>query len=77
MKKKMFGNDIIPNCNYCKNFIVTPEESYCEYSKTIKKDKCRKFEYNPLLRVPQTAPAMMTFSKEDYEIWGTDGKILL
>ena len=68
MKKKMFGNDIIPNCNYCKNFIVTPEESYCEYSKTIKKGKCRKFEYNPLLRVPQTAPAMMTFSKEDFEI---------
>ena len=64
----MFGNDIIPDCNYCKNFIVTPEESYCEYAKTIKKDKCRKFEYNPLLRVPQTAPAMMTFSKEDFEI---------
>ena len=77
MKKKMFGNDIIPNCNYCKNFIVTPEESYCEYSKTIKKDKCRKFKYNPLLRVPQTAPAMMTFSKEDFEIWGTYGKFLL
>ena len=77
MKKKMFGNDIIPNCNYCKNFIVTPEESYCEYSKTIKKDKCRKFEYNPLLRVPQTAPAMMTFSKEDFEIWGTYGKLFL
>ena len=77
MKKKMFGNDIIPNCIYCKNFIVTPEESYCEYSKTIKKDKCRKFEYNPLLRVPQTAPAMMTFSKEDFEIWGTYGKLFL
>jgi phage terminase small subunit len=67
MYKNLFGNNIKPNCAYCKNF-DSEMENFCKKGKTIKNDKCRKFDYNPLLRVPKNAPAMMSFSKEDFEL---------
>lgn len=69
MSKKMFGNNIEPNCEYCSNFYSDDENGFvCSKKKTIKNNKCRKFDYNPLMRVPKSAPAMMDFNKEDFEL---------
>ena len=67
MKRNLFGNNIEVNCSYCSNYI---EENggYCDKNREIKKGKCRKFTYNPLLRIPKSDPIMMQFSKEDFEL---------
>ncbi len=68
MSKKLFGNNIQPNCRYCDNLIHNENVAYCKKGKEIKNNKCRKFLYNPLLRAPKKAPALMSFSKEDFEL---------
>jgi len=65
MKRKLFGNTIYINCNYCNNF-VHEDGYYCDKNREIRNEKCRKFDYNPLLRVPNNEPVMMQFSKEDF-----------
>ncbi len=68
MSKKLFGNNIQPDCSYCDNLLHNESTAYCKKGKEIKNNKCRKFLYNPLLRVPKNAPALMSFSKEDFEL---------
>lgn len=68
MKKKLFGNNIQPDCSCCNYFVEDSESVYCLKNREIKNGKCRKFDYNPLLRVPKSAPKMMNFSKEDFEL---------
>ena len=36
--------------------------------KSIKNGKCRKFKYNPTLRVPKSTEALPEFKKEDFEL---------
>lgn len=67
MKRKLFGNNIEVNCSYCRNFI-NDDGNYCNKNREIKNGKCRKFDYNPLLRVPKSEPVMMQFTKEDFEL---------
>ena len=68
MSKKIFGNNIEPNCFYCDNFNTSGENEFCEAKKKIKNGKCRKFSYNPTLRTPNSEAKMMQFNKEDFEI---------
>lgn len=68
MSKKLFGNNIKPDCGYCDNYNTEGENGFCEVKKEIKKGKCRKFIYNPTLRVPNIEAKLMQFSKEDFEI---------
>ena len=68
MSKKLFGNNIQPDCSYCDNLLYNENGAYCKKGKEIKNNKCRKFQYNPLLRTPKNAPAMMSFSKEGFEL---------
>lgn len=66
MKKKIFGNNISPDCTYCKNMILDSDAMNCTKNKEIINGKCRKFDYNPLLRVPRDKPKMMEFQMEDF-----------
>ncbi len=68
MNKEIFGNNIETNCEYCDNFNKSNNEFRCDKKKEIKKGKCRKFEYNPTLRIPKSKAKMMKFKKEDFEI---------
>lgn len=68
MKNKLFGEHIQPNCNYCDNFNRDGNNSGCLKNKQIKNGKCRKFAYNPILRMPKSEAKMMQFKKEDFEI---------
>ncbi len=54
-KKKLFGNNIKPACKYC--LLCTPAEndkfSCSKYGDVKAYDACKKFTYNPLMRIPK------------------------
>ncbi|MBQ9673904.1 MAG: hypothetical protein IJV39_04680 [Ruminococcus sp.] len=68
MKTKLFGNNIKPDCSYCSNGSDIQSGYICNERKQIKNGKCRKFKYNPTLRIPETTAQLQKFSKEDFEI---------
>lgn len=68
MKYKLFGANIQPDCNICDNFRRDSNNLGCVKNRTIKNGKCRKFDYNPILRTPKSEAKMMQFKKEDFEL---------
>ena len=66
MKKKLFGNNIPADCSYCKNMDPDSDAMNCIKNKEIINGRCKKFNYNPFLRVPKGKPKMMEFSMEDF-----------
>ncbi len=54
-KKKLFGNNIKPSCKYCNMAKSSDgEKIMCEKFGEVKAyDSCKKFEYNPLKRIPK------------------------
>ena len=54
-KKKYFGNDIIPQCEYC-HFGVRAKDGnkvLCEKRGLVNGDySCNKYAYSPLKRIP-------------------------
>ncbi len=67
-RKKLFGNNIDVSCNYCQNAVFDNECCYCSANKIIKNGKCKKFEYNPTLRLPKRETPMPSFSALDFII---------
>lgn len=70
MKKKIIGN-VEPKCEYCKFGIEGADKKsiLCPKKGVLDKDDhCKKFEYDPLKRVPRKAPTLMEFSEEDFEL---------
>jgi hypothetical protein len=65
---KLFGNNIKTDCSYCCNGTDAQSGIICLAKKQIKKGKCRKFKYNPTLRVPKASEPLPKFTKEDFEI---------
>lgn len=66
---KLFGNNINPDCSYCCNSADAHSGYICIVKKSIKKGKCRKFSYNPTLRVPKSeAVIKKEFTAKDFEI---------
>ena len=68
MKYKLFGANVEPNCAYFDNFSAEETNFGCTKKREIKDGKCRKFIYNPTLRIPKAEARMMHFSKEDFEL---------
>lgn len=70
MKKKLFGNQISPDCAYCEHGKKTDGGAYsCGRGQTISpKGACRAFRYDPLKRVPRTAPKLPSYSPEDFTL---------
>lgn len=62
----LFRKNIPPRCGYCKfGAVAEPGTIICK-KKGIRQetDKCRKFQYDPLKRVPPK-PATVDFTKYD------------
>ena len=68
MKKKLFGQNIIPDCSYCENAVAENEIAYCKKGKRIQNNKCRAFKYDPLMRVPKTSAFKKNYSIEDFKL---------
>lgn len=68
--KKLFGGKILPNCEYCFHGAKKDCETLCTLSLKLEEGKCKKFYYNPLLRIPHEPPTIDDgiFKKEDFSI---------
>lgn len=69
MFKKLFGNNITPSCEYCDNCVDGGGGVLiCTKNKEIIQGKCKGFKYNPLLRVPKSAPLLPKYDPKDFEL---------
>ncbi len=68
MKKNLFGQNIVPECAYCENFIFEKNVTYCSKGKQLKNGKCRSFKYDPLMRLPKANELKVTYTADDFKI---------
>ncbi len=71
MKKSVFSGDVSPRCIYCENGSTTAngQTVLCTKKGVMLPDSfCKKFRYDPLKRVPQTAKIQSDFSAEDFSL---------
>ncbi len=69
MKKiKLFGNNIEVSCNYCSHSKIKNNTQFCTMNKVLKNGKCRKFEYNPIMRKPNTTAQLPKYKPEDFAL---------
>lgn len=69
LMKKLFGNNIKPDCKYCTHAFFGKATVSCDKGKSIGENgKCRSFKYEPLRRVPSATPVLENFSAEDFKL---------
>lgn len=68
MKKKLFGENINVDCAYCENSVFEDGIVYCRKGRQIQKNKCRKFSYDPLMRVPKKPVLKNNYSADDFKL---------
>ncbi len=69
-KKALFGGDIEQSCAYChRNGGKPGGPPICTLRLSPKKGKCKKYEYDPLMREPKTAPSLSGgYDPEDFKL---------
>ncbi|MCR5636394.1 MAG: hypothetical protein K6F76_04360 [Clostridiales bacterium] len=66
---KYFNKNMQPRCEYCYNCRVDDGSVFiCMLNNSIKNDKCSKFIYDPLMRVPDAVPQMPKFDSDDFAL---------
>lgn len=66
---RLFGNNIEPNCDYCDNCDKEDDDvRLCRAKREIIDGKCRRFKYNPLLRVPKQISNLPKYDPKDFEL---------
>lgn len=65
-KIKLFGNNIDVSCDYCANSKVNNSTQFCTMNKVLKNGKCRKFQYNPIMREPKSVNLLKKLKPEDF-----------
>lgn len=69
MKKILYGGEVSPRCSYCAHGKSIGAEILCRKMGVMQPDSCcKKFRYDPLKRVPQTASIRKDFSPEDFKL---------
>lgn len=69
MKKKLFGQNIIPDCSYCENAVIeNGMAAYCKKGKHIQEHKCKSYRYDPLMRAPKVSVFKTNFTADDFRI---------
>lgn len=70
-KKKLFGNNIEPACEYCRHGSRSSDNAMILCSKkgiVSPFYSCGKFEYMPTKRIPRRRPKLPEFSREDFKL---------
>ena len=70
-RKKLFGKNISPACEYCEFGAPSSDSTMVLCSKKGVVSpfySCNKFSYFPTKRIPKRRPDMPQFSKEDFEL---------
>ena len=66
-KKKLFGNNIVPSCSYCSHSKHEGATQYCDANRTLKNGKCKKFNYNPIMRSPYGMAPLPKYDKKEFQ----------
>ncbi len=67
LTKRLFRNNIEPNCSYCLNSIINNGSLFCTKLRRYKNNKnCKHFNYDPLKRVPKDKPDLPHFDKSEF-----------
>lgn len=68
----LFGNKITPMCRYCEygcRYSARDNTVLCEKKGVVSAGyKCGRFRYDPLKRVPRTAPELQKFKPSDFAL---------
>lgn len=69
----LFSKNIEPRCEYCRSAVPFEDEDVvgCKHRGVMRiSDKCRRFVYDPLKRVPDPPRVFKAqeFDKEDFEL---------
>ncbi|MBQ4128418.1 MAG: hypothetical protein IJD68_01440 [Ruminococcus sp.] len=67
-KVKLFGNNIEVSCDYCSHSKIVNDHQFCTVNRVLKKGKCKKFLYNPIMREPKRQKNLQKFSADDFII---------
>ncbi len=68
---KLFGTMIDPACVHCRYGRPAPDKVmiFCrKYGPVSPYYKCKKYEYDPLKRIPVRQPKLPAFTEEDFNI---------
>ncbi len=66
---KLFGNNIAVSCEYCDNCEKNDNNiQLCKARTQIVDGKCKRFKYNPLLRVPKQSYNLPKYDPKDFEL---------
>lgn len=66
---KYFNKKILPQCSYCHYCKIDDQDVYiCTINRTIKNEKCSKFFYDPLMRIPDTTPQLADLELDDFSL---------
>lgn len=68
--ERLFGSNIRPACKYCERVLQEiGDKMLCSKKGVVlSTNKCRKFIYNPLMRVPPKPRPVQKFEKSDFEL---------
>ncbi len=69
MKYRFFGKHIEPSCSYCERGTAAKDGKMvlCKQKGIVYKDfHCKKFIYDPLLRIPRKKPKLKELPKENF-----------
>ena len=68
-EKKLFGNNIEVNCNYCTHYVTTQEEPICSFKHLPDESgRCPYFCYDPLMREPINLPPLREYDADDFKL---------
>ena len=68
-KKKLFGNNIPPQCEYCRYSTKNNSGKLsCPYGAGTLEDTCKRYEYNPLKREPRSVQTLPKFTADDFKL---------
>ncbi len=71
MKTHLFGDNIIPACEYCEHGVRSKDGTMidCEREGVVSPYfRCKKFIYSPVKRIPKQSPKIGAFTKKDFSL---------
>ena len=70
-KRALYGNRIEPACEVCRHGrrAADGQTVLCNYKGVVPLyHRCRKYEYDPLRRIPARPPALKAHSAEEFSL---------
>ncbi len=71
MRSLLFGKNIAPACEYCSQGKKTADSQMIlclKHGVVSPYYHCRKFNYDPLKRIPRSLPALKKYSDKDFSL---------